>query len=103
MAPPQETDVKRGGPCQIDQQDEIFAEGRDAVRSEAEFGDARGNSPQRHGVDQQGTDHKDNLQKIESIGRCARIPRGDGIEQKAKDDDGKTPLIWQERLCAPQG
>jgi hypothetical protein len=28
---------------------------------------------------------------------------GDEFRRKPSDEDGKTPLIWQERLCAPQG
>src|SRR4051812_7363195 len=51
-APSQEADVKHGRPHQIDQENHVLAQGRHAVRSKAELGNARSDGPQRYRVRQ---------------------------------------------------
>src|SRR5215210_2485844 len=84
-APSQKAEVEHGGPRQIDQKNQVLAEGGHAVRAEAELGDTRGDGPQRYSVGQQRTDHQHDLYHIEGAGRRLWVPGGDGIEQKAKD------------------
>src|SRR5918993_5199719 len=85
-APSQKAEVEHGGPRQIDQENQVLAEGGHAVRAEAELGDTRGYGPQRYSVGQQRTDHQHDLYHIEGAGRRLGVPGGDGIEQKAQDD-----------------
>src|SRR5215211_4036601 len=84
-APSQKAEVEHGGPRQIDQENQVLAQGGHAVRAEAELGDTRGDGPQRYCVGQQRTDHQNDLYHIEGAGRRLWVPGGDGVEQKAQD------------------
>src|SRR5918994_5320579 len=83
-APYQEADVEHGGPRQIDQENQVLAEGGHAVRAEAELGDTRGDGPQRYSVGQQRTDHQNDLYHIEGAWGRGWVTGGDGVEQQAQ-------------------
>src|SRR5215203_5490687 len=84
-APSQKAEVEHGGPGEVDQKDQVLAEGGHAVRAEAELGDTRGDGPQRYRVGQQRTDHQNYLYHIEGAWGRVWVTGGDGIEQKAQN------------------
>ena len=61
--------MEQGGPRQVDEEDQVLAEGGHAVRGEAELGDPRRDGPQRDRVGEERTDQQHDLQDVEGAGR----------------------------------